>query len=162
MKGGASVTGGASSALTGEIRPDRRSMRLRGFDYSSDGSYFVTILTYRRRFVLKDECRAIVERELLELPRRFDGLTIDCFVVLPDHLHALMRLTRCCASLSAIMQAYKSLTTRLLKPILSIDRLWHRGFRDRIVRSDVELLALRDYVVDNEAIHDQRTARRRL
>ena len=150
------MTGGASSALTGAVGPTRKAMRLRDFDYSSDGAYFITILSYRRRPVLTGECLAIIERELDDLPQRFDGVTIDCFAVLPDHLHALLRLKGSSAHVSAIVQAFKSLTARAVKPILYVDRLWHRGFYDRIVRDDLELIAIRDYILNNVTIHDQR------
>ncbi len=137
-------------------------MRLRGFDYSCDGVYFVTILTYRRRHLLVGERRAIVERLLLALPQRFDGVTIDCLAALPDHLHAMVTLKGSRVSLSSIVQAFKSLTTKAVKRQLPADRLWHRGFYDRIVRDDLEMIAIRDYILNNEAIHELRVRHPRL
>jgi putative transposase len=119
--------------------------RLSNHDYARDGAYFLTICAYRRRRLLVDDvCRAI-ERELVALPDRFDGLSLDCWKVLPNHLHAIVTLSKCPSTVSAIVQAFKSLTTRQAKRIASIDRLWQRGFYDRIIRSETELMARREY-----------------
>jgi putative transposase len=87
---------------------------------------------------------------------RFTGLTVDAAIVMPDHIHVLFRLVDCSKSLSNIMQAYKSLTTRRLKRPLDLERLWQRGFHDRVIRDETEIARIRDYIRFNPAIHAER------
>ena len=80
---------------------DRQSLRLRGFDYSSPGYYFVTICVNHRRRLLgmqSGETIALspagemVERVWYDLARRYVGVQVDEFVVMPDHVHGLLKL----------------------------------------------------------------------
>jgi len=68
---------------------------------------------------------------------------------MPDHLHAIVALRGCTSTLSAIVQAYKSIATLEIKRTVRCGRVFQRGFYDRIVRDEVELAALREYVVHN-------------
>lgn len=129
------------------------------FDYSSDGAYFITLCTYRRTFVLTGESRDIAARELQALPARFAGTRIDTATILPDHVHAIVTLSGSSSTLSAIVQAYKSLTTRLIKSIATVEHVWQRGFYDHVVRNEIELTALREYAQSNRLMPDIRALR---
>jgi putative transposase len=131
----------------------RKTIRLRDFDYSSNGAYFVTICTHRRRLFLTGPALEIGRRELVALPDRFAGLSLDCHTFMQDHLHAIVQLSDCSSSLSAIVQAYKSITTGEIKRVVPCDRVWQRGFYDRIVRDEPELAALREYIEHNTIVH---------
>lgn len=132
-----------------------RVHRLRQHDYASNGRYFVTICTHDRRRLLA-RTATVVERELLALPSRFDGLAVECCKVMPDHVHALFVLSECDVTLSEIVQAFKSLSTRVVKRTGVIGRVWSRGFHDRIVRRELNVEGLRDYIRNNDAIHAKR------
>jgi putative transposase len=130
----------------------RKTIRLRHFDYSSNGSYFITICNHRRRFLLTGPVLDIAQREFVALPDRFAGVLLDCHKFMPDHLHAIVQLSECFSTLSQIVQAYKSITAREIKQVVPCDRVWQRGFYDRIVR-EPELSALREYIEYNEIVH---------
>ena len=77
----------------------RRSMRLRGWDYSSPGGYFATICTYEGEWslghvcgdtVVPSEWGRVVARCWRNLAGHFDNLTIDAFVVMPNHVHGII------------------------------------------------------------------------
>jgi putative transposase len=80
-------------------RHHRRSIRLRGFDYSQAGAYFVTVCTQDRycyfgqisdgQMQLNDAGR-MVWAEWHALPTRFPGIQLDEFVVMPNHVHAVV------------------------------------------------------------------------
>ena len=55
--------------------------------------------------------RGLCERELMALPARFFGLSVDEHIVMPDHLHAIVMLCNTPVTLPRIMQAFKSLST---------------------------------------------------
>jgi len=79
--------------------PERRSIRLRGFDYSQAGVYFVTICADRRRAlfgkVVDGSMRLnwlgrIVEQTWLEIPLHCANVGLDAHVVMPNHLHGIL------------------------------------------------------------------------
>ena len=77
----------------------RRSIRLKGYDYSQEGAYYVTIVTWRRDFlfgeIINKEMRLnkvgkIVEWEWLELPKRLSYVELGEYVVMPNHFHGIL------------------------------------------------------------------------
>jgi len=83
------------------IKHHRRSIRLRGHDYSDPGEYYVTICTHNRECVLgeiKDgEMRLsnageIAERCWYEIPQHFENVGLGEFVTMPNHLHVIILL----------------------------------------------------------------------
>ncbi|GAB5534921.1 MAG: transposase [Rubricoccaceae bacterium] len=83
-------------------RPERRSPRLRGYDYRQPGLYFVTIVTADRQLVfgeIHDHAMALSEigelaRACWEaIPEHHVGVELDAFVVMPNHVHGLIALT---------------------------------------------------------------------
>lgn len=71
----------------------RRSIRLRGWDYTQTGAYFVTICTHRGECLFDDPTlRDITERTWQELRNRFPSIALDEFVVMPNHVHFIVWL----------------------------------------------------------------------
>lgn len=82
-------------------RHHRRSIRLKGYDYTAAGVYFVTLVVQDRAPVLGEVVDGAVRlsawgcvvREGWEaLPGRFARLRLDAYVIMPDHLHGLLVL----------------------------------------------------------------------
>ena len=81
--------------------PNRRSIRKRGWDYTAPGWYFITINTHRGRslfgviangqVVLSAAGRAVAEEWFKSAIIR-PGIELDEFVVMPNHVHGLVRL----------------------------------------------------------------------
>jgi len=79
--------------------PQRKSPRKRGYDYSQSGAYFVTICTYNRARlfgkIVNDEMQLndigrIAEASWGEIPHHFAGVELDCYVVMPNHVHGII------------------------------------------------------------------------
>ncbi len=77
----------------------RRSLRLKGYDYTHMGAYFVTIATQGRSCLFGEvigkemrlnEAGEMVCRTWEALPQRFPVTEIDMFVVMPNHLHGII------------------------------------------------------------------------
>ena len=77
----------------------RRSIRLKGYDYSAGGAYFVTLVTFRREClfgeVVKGEMRVnrvgeIVQKWWDEIPIHFSNVETWVFVVMPNHIHGII------------------------------------------------------------------------
>lgn len=81
----------------------RRSIRLKGYDYTQAGAYFVTICAYRREClfgqvangVVLSQYGCIAEQCWQILPRDFPRVELDVFVSMPNHLHGIIVLTGC-------------------------------------------------------------------
>jgi len=79
----------------------RKSIRLKEYDYSQAGYYFVTICTHRREHLFGqvndgnmviNEIGNLVVKNLLDLPDRFKNMEIDANIIMPNHLHAIIIL----------------------------------------------------------------------
>jgi REP element-mobilizing transposase RayT len=90
--------------------------------------------------------------------RVYKGLENDQFVVMPDHLHAVVKLDGCRESLSDVVRGFKTYTTR--RYIEGVRRegwppfsahLWQRGFFDHVVRNEKSLDRIRQYILENPA-----------
>lgn len=81
----------------------RRSIRLKGYDYASEGVYFVTLCTNDHRCVFGDvrrgemavnACGAIVDTWWREIPNHFPNVEMDEFIVMPNHVHGIIKIVR--------------------------------------------------------------------
>jgi putative transposase len=79
----------------------RRSIRLKGYDYAQPGAYFVTICVQGRECLLGEiadhtlrlnAIGAMVQAEWQQLPQRFPEISLDAFVIMPNHMHGLLFL----------------------------------------------------------------------
>lgn len=88
--------------MTHQRTRNRRSIRLKGYDYTQPGAYFVTICTYQRIHlfgeVVDGEMRLnafgeIVRQAWFDLPNHYGHVELDAFVVMPNHIHGIIILT---------------------------------------------------------------------
>jgi putative transposase len=83
----------------------RKSIRLKGYDYSKAGFYFITICVDRRRNpgwlpfgdiindeMILNESGKMVVHEWLKLPQRFTNIKLHEFVVMPNHFHCIVEI----------------------------------------------------------------------
>ena len=72
----------------------RQSIRLRGYDYAQPGLYFVTVCTYKKDCILDDPALATLVRKVWEWTTRpTRGAGVGEFVVMPNHVHGIVRIT---------------------------------------------------------------------
>ena len=142
----------------------RRSIRLKGYDYSRAGAYFVTICLYGREPYLEmPPVRDIVEETWQALPQRFPSIKLDEFIVMHDHIHFILWLQpdqQHRPTLGSIVGAYKSLTARAalayLRTLGNIcgDHFWQRDFYDYIIHDKSTLHDIRTYIRTNPTQND--------
>ncbi len=79
----------------------RRSIRLKGYDYSTAGAYFVTVCTYRRECFLGEiadgqmrlsDAGRMVHLIWEQLPDHYPYIKLDAFVIMPNHVHGIVML----------------------------------------------------------------------
>ena len=95
---------------------------------------------------------------LHELEQKYSGVLVDCYAVMPDHLHVILALTgaHTGAPLPEMIKWYKTQTTnayiRLVKqgqapPFQK--HVWQRGYYDHVIRNDTDLAETRQYIANN-------------
>ena len=99
----------------------RRSIRLKGFDYSRSAAYFITICVQNRECLFgtiaqhqmrSNEAGQMVSVEWLALSARFPSIILDEFVVMPNHFHGIINISPDSAdnpTLGKIIGAFKSI-----------------------------------------------------
>ena len=148
------------------IRPVRKALRLKSYDYSQAGYYFVTMVTRDRALLFQDEeMRTVIEQCWSWLAKRYEFVELDQYVVMPNHLHGIIVIRDGMAGgsrtaptrdavrkpLGRLVGAFKTLSTNRLNELcLTPGRtIWQRDFYERVIRHERELDAVRRYVVDN-------------
>lgn len=162
-------------------RHHRRSIRLAGYDYTQPGAYFITICTHDRRPILAEITKTehtltrigrLVARCWQALPRHFPNIVLDAWVIMPDHMHALVVIQSVDShihgiaathteyphgtapgSLPAIIQNFKSISTRAANKLMRTpgEPMWQRNYYERIVRDQAGLDLVRRYIEGNPA-----------
>jgi REP element-mobilizing transposase RayT len=81
--------------------PNLRSVRLRAFDYSQLGSYFITIQTHRSKHILGkiilgqmklNRIGQAISECWMGIPNHFPGIELEEYVVMPNHLHGIVMI----------------------------------------------------------------------
>jgi putative transposase len=155
----------------------RKSIRLKEYDYSQPGEYFVTICAKNHKCIFGsivngqidlNERGRIVERCWKGIPEHFSNVKLDEYVIMPNHIHGILILnesvgTRHAVSLherfgkpvsgsvSTIVRSFKSAVTKRINEmhVRESAQLWQPRYYDRIIRSEKELQNIRDYIANN-------------
>jgi putative transposase len=157
---------GIVTRMDGQRLPVRKSMRLKGYYYSTAGVYFLTICTYRKRCTLGDVVDArfvpsplgkIATSEWQRLARNWPTVTVLEFVVMPNHVHALVEIPGGSPSIAALVTRYKAACARrhLAMACVSREPVWQRGYHDRVVRNDRELRGCWGYIQENPRLWEE-------
>lgn len=79
----------------------RRSIRLKGYDYTQTGAYFITVCTWQRQCLLGEVVNGEMQLsrygEAVKfnwdiLPKRYNGVQLDAFIIMPNHVHGIIFL----------------------------------------------------------------------
>jgi REP element-mobilizing transposase RayT len=155
----------------------RKSIRLKGYDYSQSGSYFVTICVQNRKCLFGaiennefayDNAGIMVETVWNEMPQFYKGIELGTFVVMPNHIHGIINIvgaTPCgCPndyipnqlSLSDIVHRFKTMTTKRYADNVKSNnwkpyekRLWQRNYYEHIIHDDTQYTQISKYIQNN-------------
>ena len=161
------------------FRHHRRSIRMKKYDYASNGAYFVTVCSKNRENFFGDVQQGemvlnsfgtIIQSVWEKLPQRFPEIELDEFVIMPNHIHGIIAIVGAGFPRPNLIQIAGEETSPLRKPALghiiaylkyiSAKRvnelrglagwpIWQRNYYERIVRSDRELNSIRQYIRNN-------------
>jgi putative transposase len=159
------------------------SFRLTGHDYSSGGKYFITICTQGMiSYFGKITCSKMILSETgqiayetwLELPEHFSYVSLDKFIVMPNHIHGIIiieplhddvrtlhatsvqqtknefmsSISPKRGSLPAVIRSYKSAVSKTVH-LTDPDFSWQPRYYDHLIRSDQEMFRIIQYIINN-------------
>ncbi len=137
----------------------RRTLRLPKHDYTWTGAYYVTICAAQLEpFFDIPELRIILEESWHALPERFPGVTLDEFIIMPDHVHFILWLDGTkehAPTLGQVVGTYKSITTVTWLNYIKAHNMswpghvWQRNYYERVLRDKPEVVQKRQYIRDN-------------
>jgi REP element-mobilizing transposase RayT len=160
----------------------RRSIRLPGYDYASAGFYFVTVCVRGGKCLLGK----VVDGEMRlnewgqaawdcgqGIHEHFPHVALDAFVVMPNHVHAIVALAEregqvgaqhaaplqkskinvATGSLGAVVRSFKAAVTKQINELRGIPGtpFWQRNYWEHIIRDEASLNRIREYIEDNPA-----------
>ena len=153
--------------------PRRKVTHLRTYDYSQLGCYFVTICTRDKRClfgdIVADAMRLnavglLVEACWRAIENHYPNVFLDQHVVMPNHVHGIIRLCEIERSrhasplqdkgavpLGSVVGSFKSAVSKQLRllPGMTGASMWQRNYYDHVIRSEASLQTIREYIVNN-------------
>jgi len=156
----------------------RRSIRLKHYDYSLAGLYFITICAQNRACLfgdIKNDCLFLndaglmIEQQWENLVLRFYNIVLHQFVVMPNHFHGIIEITIKESgqprgigptgkrnSIGEMIGAFKSLSTLAYIQSVKNDnwpsfdkKLWQPNFYEHIIRDEPSFLQIVEYIETN-------------
>ncbi|MFZ2154065.1 MAG: transposase [Candidatus Moraniibacteriota bacterium] len=137
-----------------------KSARLKGYDYSQNGMYFITICTKNREEFFGEikngemalnEIGKIVKEEWLQTSIIHPNILLDEWIIMPNHIHGIIEIKnvetpRWGVSLGSIINQIKSICTKKIWKSGYSDFAWQSRFYDHIIRNDESLNKIREYI----------------
>lgn len=147
-------------------RPNRKRNRLRNYDYSTPGAYFITICTQDRKCLLWDGAGTsiarpqdvqlskfgrITEQAVKNIPRYYPAVRLEKYVIMPNHMHLLLRIEpdvdgrpMVAPTISTVVQQMKGYITKQIG-----QNIWQKLFHDHIIRTDAQFQRIWNYIEAN-------------
>lgn len=154
----------------------RKSIRLQGYDYSQAGLYFITLCTHDRvplfgeivdRTMVLNTAGRIVEKCWCAIPDHFPRVTLDEFVIMPNHVHGIITVGAnnhlplqsneiyrqlqhgTFRTIGSIVRGFKIGVTRWFRANTDIHAVWQRNYYEHIIRDEAAYLKIAEYIQTN-------------
>ena len=146
--------------------PKRKTNRLTEYDYSMPNAYFITICTKNRKNLFWVDVGAIIDRpnnvpltnlgmivrqSIEDISKYYPAVSVDHFVIMPNHIHLLLQINTDCNGRSMIAPTI-STVVRQMKGYVSKQTgvaIWQKGFYDHVIRSGNDYRDIWNYIEGN-------------
>ena len=139
----------------------RKPNRLKNYDYSQNGVYFITVCVKNRNPILSyipvgancvrlSKIGKVVEEEINNISKIYANVTVENYVIMPNHTHLLVFIdrfsgrTQFAPTISRIIKQFKGVITKRLGK-----SIWQKGFYDHIIRDEYDFQIRWQYIEDN-------------
>ena len=146
--------------------PKRKSLRLKDFDYSNSGAYFITICTKDMKCILSRICDdetefvgadiirtrlskygVVVDKAINDIENHYDNIIVDNYVIMPNHIHIILIIRNQGGRMVSAPTVIGSLKRYVSKQIG--EHIWQKGFYDHIIRNEEDYLYHIQYIDEN-------------
>ena len=146
--------------------PKRKKNRLTEYDYSTPNAYFITICTENRRNLFWKDIGTVIDRpenvpltnlgiivrqSVMNIPKHYPTISVDRFVVMPNHVHLLLQIhtntdgrPMAAPTISTGINQFKGIVSK--KAGFSV---WQKGFHDHVIRNEKDYLEIWNYIDGN-------------
>ena len=140
--------------------PKRKHPRLKEYDYSNDGGYFVTVCVKNKEKLLGEPVLVngkikltpigeTAEKHIKAINSAYDGVRVDSYMIMPDHIHMLITISGgmpSCrpTSLQTVVRTFKTMVTREIG-----FSVWQTSFYEHIVRDEKDYTDIDNYIKAN-------------
>ena len=159
--------------------PKRKNIRLKDYDYSSNGAYFITICTQNRLhlfgnvvgdefpvpFVELNGFGKIIEQYIQNISDKYPVVTVDKYIIMPNHVHMLIMIFNdgtmgnnrtgnpSPTAVGTIVGWFKYQTTKAINAHTNNaeTKIWQRSYHDHIIRNGEDYLRIWQYIDENPA-----------
>jgi REP element-mobilizing transposase RayT len=150
---------------------NRHSIRLKEYDYSQAGAYFVTLCTKNRKFILGDTIDGIMQLNnsgliIAEtwqwLSEQYPYVELDTCVVMPNHFHAIILIlddrrggSRTAPTmrkpLGRLIGAFKTVSTKQINALRGApgQLVWQRNYYEHVICNEIDPEETREYIQNN-------------
>lgn len=153
-----------------DVCPKRKSNRLKQFDYSQNGAYFITICTHNRKEILShinvgDGSPVpkltiygdIVLRLINEISNKYPNVIVDKYVIMPNHIHIIFAIINNSGTgdpsptISNVVAWLKYTSTKEINSFTKSagTRFFQRSYYDHIIRNEADYLNIWQYIENN-------------
>ncbi len=138
--------------------PQRKIIRIKDYDYSTANYYFITICTHEKKCIfgtteIPSVMGIIAKKKMEELPEHYFGVRVDNYIVMPNHIHAIIVIEKASAEdakLENIAGAYKAGVSRQIHKQFPGIQVWQRSFYDHVIRNQTDYENIWEYIQFND------------
>lgn len=148
------------------ILPKRKPTRLKGYDYSTAGAYFITICVKNRKELLSkiivgddayivpknqiSNYGSICDKYINNINNKYENVTVDKYVIMPNHIHLIiflhgtMKASSPTKNIKDIIRSFKTMVTKEIGT-----SIWQRSYHDHIIRDTNDYQKIWEYIDTN-------------
>ena len=134
----------------------RKNPRLKRYDYTTPNYYFITICTWEKRCLFwksgkLNQYGVTAKQGFEEITQHFPDVIVDKFVVMPNHVHAILILQTDGTNVPTVIGQYKSFVSKRIHEFDAGCRVWQASFHDHVIRNQKDYERIWLYIEANPA-----------
>ena len=141
----------------------RKNIRLKGYDYSLEGYYFITICVKNRLNLFWENVgvapqgdpqinltrAGLIVQKYIKNYENINDINIDDYIIMPNHIHMIINLDNgsprgATPTIPKIINSLKSIISKEIGY-----SIWQRNYYEHIIRNEKEYFKIKEYIINN-------------
>ena len=133
---------------------ERKNPRLKDYDYTLSGYYFITICTKEKKHYFGEIANEIMKYNYIgkvantcikKIDDIYKPIKLDKYIIMPNHIHMILIVEKeTPISISRVIKQYKEYITKQTK-----EHIWQKSYYDHIIRNEKDYLRIWKYIDEN-------------